>query len=108
MRASCLGAGLLLLAGLATPSFAGMNEDLASCTAAEGRASAKACTRVMDSGRLPRNQFYIGYFNRGAGYRKAGDLDAAMADFDRVVSLNPDFARGFHSGKGHAHDKTDG
>ncbi len=97
MRASSLGAGLLLLAALASPSFAGMNEDLASCTAANGRESANACTRVMNSGRLPREQFYIGYFNRGSGYRKAGDLDAALADFNRVVSLNPDFAAGFHA-----------
>ena len=106
MRASYLGAGLLLLAGLASPSFAGMNEDLASCAAAKGRELADACTRVMDSGRLPRDQFYIGYFNRGAGYRKAGDLDAAMADFDRVVSLNPDFARAFHA-RGLVHDEKD-
>ena len=106
MRALSLGAGLLLLAGLATPGFAGMNDDLADCTAAKGRESADACTRVMDSGRLPRDQFYIGYFNRGAGYRKAGDLDAALADFNRVVSLNPDFARGFHA-RGLVRDEQD-
>lgn len=106
MRALSLGAGLLLLAGLATPGFAGMNDDLANCTAAKGRESADACTRVMDSGRLPRDQFYIGYFNRGAGYRKAGDLDAALADFNRVVSLNPEFARAFHA-RGLVRDEQD-
>lgn len=106
MRAVYLGAGLLLLAGLASPVFAGMDDDLANCTAAKGRDSADACTRVMNSGRLPREQFYIGYFNRGAGYRKAGDLDAALADFNRVVSLNPDFARAFHA-RGLVRDEQD-
>ena len=52
MRASCLGAGLLLLAGLLSPGLAGMDEDLASCTAAKGRDSANACTRVMDQVKL--------------------------------------------------------
>jgi tetratricopeptide (TPR) repeat protein len=106
IRASCLGAGLLLLAGLLSPSFAGMDEDLASCTAAKGRDSANACTRVMDSGRLPRSQFYIGYFNRGSGYRRAGDLDAALADFNRVIALNSDFARAFHA-RGLVRDEQD-
>jgi tetratricopeptide (TPR) repeat protein len=106
MRASCLGAGLLLLAGLLSPGLAGMDEDLASCTAAKGRDSANACTRVMDSGRLPRNQFYIGYFNRGSGYRQAGDLDAALTDFNRVIALNADFARAYHA-RGLVRDEQD-
>lgn len=82
--------------GLSTQASAGMSQDLKSCTAAEGRNSAAACTRVMNSGRLPREQFYIGYFNRGSGYRRAGDFDKALADFKKVVTLRPKFARGYH------------
>jgi tetratricopeptide (TPR) repeat protein len=87
---------LLATIGLSTSAEAGMRQDLESCTAAEGLSSAAACTRVMDSGRLPREQFYIGYFNRGSGYRRAGDFDKALADFKRVVTLKPKFARGYH------------
>jgi tetratricopeptide (TPR) repeat protein len=82
--------------GHSAPAAASMRQDLSSCTAAQGRPSAAACTRVMNSGRLPRNQFYIGYFNRGASYRRAGDLDKALADFNRVVALRPQFSRGYH------------
>jgi tetratricopeptide (TPR) repeat protein len=89
-------AAVLVTVGFSTPASASMNQDLASCTAAEGRSSAAACTRVMDSGRLPREQFYIGYFNRGSGYRMAGDFDKALADFNKVVERKPRFARGFH------------
>lgn len=81
----------------AAPSFAGMRQDLASCTAAKGRSSAAACTRVMNSGRLPRSQSYIGHFNRGSSYRRAGDFRKALADFQKVVALKPRFARGYHA-----------
>ena len=87
---------VLATIGFSTQASAGMSQDLKSCTAAEGRNSANACTRVMNSGRLPRAQFYIGYFNRGSGYRRAGDFDKALADFKRVVKLRPKFARGYH------------
>lgn len=96
-------AAVLVPLGFATPAFAGMTQDLASCTAAEGRSSAAACTRVMNSGRLPREQMYIGHFNRGTAYRRAGDFDEALADFEKVVALRPSFARGFHA-RGLVHD----
>ena len=86
------------------PSFAGMNEDLADCAAAKGRESANACTRVMDSGRLPRDEFYIGYFNRGAGYRKAGDLDAADLDDLRSGHAGPANLEGLSLGRLNATD----
>jgi tetratricopeptide (TPR) repeat protein len=87
---------ILATVGLSGSAEAGMSQDLKSCTAAEGRESAAACTRVMNSGRLPDEQFYIGYFNRGSGYRRAGDFDKALIDFKRVVKLKPQFARGYH------------
>jgi tetratricopeptide (TPR) repeat protein len=96
-------AAVLVTVGFAAPASAGMTQDLASCTAAEGRSSAAACTRVMNSGRLPREQFYIGHFNRGTAYRRAGDFEKALADFEKVVALNPRFARGFHA-RGLVHD----
>ena len=81
----------------AAPSFAGMKQDLANCTAAKGRGSAAACTRVMNSGRLRRSQYYIGYFNRGSAYRNAGDFRKALSDFQKVVEKKPRFARGYHA-----------
>lgn len=74
-----------------------MQQDLANCTAAKGLNSAAACTRVMNSGRLPNAQFYIGHFNRGSGYRRAGEFQKALSDFQKVVSLKPRFARGYHA-----------
>ncbi len=87
---------VLATVGVSTSAEAGMSQDLKSCTSAQGRESAAACSRIMSSGRLPDEQFYIGYFNRGSGYRRAGDFDKALADFKRVVKLRPKFARGYH------------
>jgi tetratricopeptide (TPR) repeat protein len=96
--------GCFLLAALmATTASAGMSEDLSSCTAAKNRVAAAACTRVMNSGRLPREQMYIGYFNRGSAYRRAGDFAKAVADFTKVLELKPGFARAYES-RGLAHD----
>ena len=85
---------VVLAAGIA-PARAGMQNDLALCTAAEGRPSAAACTRVMNSGRLRDEDVYIGYYNRADAYEKAGDFDKALADLDQVIQIRPKFARGY-------------
>jgi tetratricopeptide (TPR) repeat protein len=92
-----LSGGFLLLVVMATGAQAGMSQDLASCTAAKNRGAAAACTRVMESGRLPRAQMYIGHFNRGTAYRRAGDFDKAVGDFTKVIELKPGFARAYEA-----------
>ena len=56
--------GGVALIATAQAAFAGMTQDLADCTAADRKTSVGACTRVINSGALPDNQFYIGYYNR--------------------------------------------
>jgi len=100
---------LLLLAFTALPAAAGMQQDLSSCTAAKDRAGAAACTRVMSSGRLPREQMYIGYFNRGTAWRRAGEVDKAIDDFTKVLELKPGFARALEArGEAYADRGDDG
>ena len=104
IRACCRMAAMLAPLAVATHAMAGMSQDLASCTAAKGLSSAAACTRVMNSGRLPDEQFWIGHFNRGSGYRRANDYDKALADFDKAVELNSRFARAYQ-GRALVHDE---
>lgn len=75
------------------PAHAGMQQDLADCPASKKAASAQACTRVLESGRLPRNQHYIAHFNRAWAYRLAGKSSLALGDYDRAVALNPKYAK---------------
>lgn len=98
-----LTGAFLLVALMATGASAGMNQDLADCTAAKNRAAAAACTRVMKSGRLYESQKYIGYFNRGTAYRRAGDHAKALDDFSKALKLKPSFARAYEA-RGMVHD----
>lgn len=93
--AGILTGGFLLLVLSVSGASAGMSQDLADCTAAKGRSAATACTRVMKSGRLSDDQMYIGYFNRGTAYLRAGDAAKARDDFSKVIDLKPGFARGY-------------
>ena len=77
----------LVLAAAIAPAHAGMQNDLALCTAAEGRPSAAACTRVMNSGRLRDEDIRIGYYNRADSYEKAGDFDKATAAAKEAEAL---------------------
>lgn len=82
---------------MATPAFAGMNQDLADCTASDRKTSVDACTRVMNSGRLPKEQFYIGHYNRGWSHFNAGQSEKALADFDKSISYNSGYADTYYS-----------
>jgi tetratricopeptide (TPR) repeat protein len=97
-------AAMLAPLAVATQAMAGMTQDLANCTAAKGLSSAAACTRVMNSGRLRDDHFWIGYFNRGSGYRRGNAYDKALADFDKAVDLNSRFARAYQ-GRALVHDE---
>ena len=81
----------------AAPALAGMSQDLADCPNPNRPDSAAACTRVLSSGRLPKSQFFIAYFNRGWAFRQAGDNARARADFETVLKLNPRYASAFYS-----------
>ncbi len=92
-----LSGAFLLAALLATGAAAGMSQDLARCTAAKDRGAVSACTRVMNSGRLPNAQMYIGYFNRGTAWRQVGEPEKAVADFSKAMQLKPSFVRSYEA-----------
>jgi tetratricopeptide (TPR) repeat protein len=82
-------------AGYAGNALADMERDLSMCTAAEGRPSAAACIRVLNSGRLRDGDAYIAHFNMGDAHERAGDFGKALGDIERVIELRPGFARAY-------------
>lgn len=104
--AGCAGV-IMCFGALASPSVAGMTQDLADCTASDRKTSADACTRVMNSGRLPREQVYIGHYNRGWSYFNAGAYDRALADFDKSITHKPGYADTYYSRAVVQHERGD-
>ncbi|MCB1519184.1 MAG: tetratricopeptide repeat protein [Hyphomicrobiaceae bacterium] len=74
-------------------AHAGMKKDLADCPNPKSAASATACTRILASGRLPKEQHYIAYYNRAWAHRLAGRNDQALADYGRARALRPSFPK---------------
>jgi len=52
------------------------------------------------------NECWIDYNNRGVTYERSGDLDAALADYDTAVDLNPNYALAY-SNRGYLHEDLD-
>jgi len=50
-----------------------------------------ACTRNIQSGRFTGQNLAIAFMNRGLAYKKKGQWDKAIADFDGAIRLKPDF-----------------
>jgi tetratricopeptide (TPR) repeat protein len=89
--------GGIAMTAMPEVSVAGMTQDLSDCTAADRKTSAAACTRVMNSGRLPKNQYYIGYYNRAWSHFSQGEYDKSVADFDASLSHNSTYADTYYS-----------
>lgn len=83
---------LMIMSMLVEPCSAAMGEDLSDCAATNRAASAEACSRVLKSGRLPKDQYFIGYYNRGWAHYYAGEFDKAREDFELSARHNARFA----------------
>src|SRR3954467_1575813 len=56
---------------------------------------AQACTALIDSGRFTRQNLAILHSNRGIALGKSGHYDAAIADFDAALRINPNHVRAY-------------
>ena len=56
-------------------------------------AAIDACTSIISLD--PNNNG--AYVNRGIAYRRAGDVDRAIADYDEAIHLNPRAADAFNN-----------
>jgi lipoprotein NlpI len=55
------------------------------------------CVRAIYSGDLSQQQLAATYYNRGLEYKRKGDYEQAIKDFDSAIVLRSDFVRAFNS-----------
>ena len=53
------------------------------------------CNRALASRELKGAQLVPVYYNRGWAHDELGDLDAAVEDYSRAVTIRPDFLEGY-------------
>ena len=47
------------------------------------------CTAIIQSGQEPREKLATAFDNRGVAYRRKGEYDRALQDYEQAIQLNP-------------------
>ncbi len=89
---------VLTLPGVAhADGLADLNAGMAAQTRGDLDGAIQLYTRAIDSGDLtPENQV-VAYNNRGGAYLDKGDQDAALRDFDAMIRIDPNLAKGYYN-----------
>ncbi len=86
---------LLTLVFSATWAHAGAIEDCNQSKNLDQRI--RGCTSLINQGKLSRKVLAPAYINRGITYRKKGQYDRAIADYDKAIKLNPKLAMAYNN-----------
>jgi tetratricopeptide (TPR) repeat protein len=86
-----LGAAMAALALAACQPPDPLNEARQTCARAEAEAEARtqACTELLDSGELADADKAAAHANRGAAHYEAGDVTAALRDYEASLRIEP-------------------
>src|SRR6516165_6944266 len=73
-----------------------MADDRAECAKAAGDEAITACNRII-AGPNPGSVAPYAFYNRGLAHQLKDALDAALADFNEAIRLDPKFAAAYTS-----------
>ena len=95
------GRGLIALAAsaLAAPGLAQWQSDLEACARASlsPEQRIEACTRTLRADGVPAPDRATAYNNLGVAWKAKGDLDQAIANYDRAIALAPRLANAYNN-----------
>src|SRR5438067_6468675 len=57
----------------------------------------EACTRIIKAGKTKGNDLAITYYNRAISYRQKDDSEAALADYNESIRINPKYPKAFNN-----------
>ena len=82
---------IVVILGLlaALPALA---DNRADCKSTNSERADKACAAIIKAGRETKKVLAVAYTNRANSYRKKGEHDLAIADYDKAIALNPKYA----------------
>ena len=60
-------------------------------------AAIEACTRIVKAGKTKGNDLAVTYYNRAISYRQKNDTDAALADYNDSIRINPKYPKAFNN-----------
>jgi tetratricopeptide (TPR) repeat protein len=94
-----VAAALLTTAVAISPASAQLQAQVAWCGNTAHKFSLAmqigGCTTLIDSGKMADKPLAWSHTNRGMAYVFKGDIDKAMADFNKAVALDPTYATAF-------------
>ena len=77
---------------MAGSAVAGNSSD---CESSDVKRSIKGCTALIKAGKMSKANLAIAYHNRAHSLKANAELDAAIADFSKAVSLNKKYASAY-------------
>ncbi len=91
-------AALLLIAWTGTAQ-ADFSQEVLRCDYGGGHPDIRiiSCTRNIESGRFTGQNLAVAFTNRGLAYKRKGQWDRAIADYDEAIRLKSDFVFAFHN-----------
>jgi tetratricopeptide (TPR) repeat protein len=57
----------------------------------------EGCTAIIQAGQEPREKLTTAFDNRGVAYRRKGEYDRALQDYEQAIQLNPSNATAYNN-----------
>ena len=93
MRASRRAVAILPLLVLGAASVvAAPGDPAADCWSGDNDRRISGCSALIETPGLPSDQLSLAYGLRALAYSLKSQFDKALADYDKAIALNPDFA----------------
>ena len=95
MRTLSIFAVVVFVSSLATPTWAGMEEDCVQGRDPDLQIS--GCTAMIRSGQYSDRNLGVAHTNRGNAYNALGNPARAIENYDRALRLNPGYALAYNN-----------
>ena len=87
-----ISAFLVLLALSGAAALATVIDPAIDCLSDDNDRRISGCSAIIETPGVPNEQLSVAYGLRALGYSLKGWFDKAVADYDKAIDINPDFA----------------